>query len=138
MRRPSPTLLWWLGTGLVSAALLVVTVSVTVTVYDVPLLVAFIAGTAQCAALPLALVRPLNATLLQFAGVIIFSLAAPVDPTMTWPLTVPGMITLIVHVGLIAARDQPAGGAGRLVGERAAAHPGGAARSARPVHHATG
>jgi signal transduction histidine kinase len=105
MRRPSPTTLWWLGTGLVSAALLVVTVSVTATAYDVPLLVAFIAGTAQCAALPLALVRPLNATLLQFAGVIAFALAAPVDPTMTWPLSVPGMIALSLHVGLIAARE---------------------------------
>jgi signal transduction histidine kinase len=56
-------------------------------------------------ALPLALVRPLNATLLQFAGVIAFSMAAPVDPTMTWPLTVPGMIVLSLHVGLIAARE---------------------------------
>ena len=123
MRRPSPTLLWWLGTGLVSAALLVVTVSVTATVYDVPLLVAFIAGTAQCAALPLALVRPLNATLLQFAWVITFAVAAPVDPTMTWPLTVPGMITLM-PARRPDRRAGPAGGPRwRLVGERAAAHP---------------
>jgi signal transduction histidine kinase len=105
MRRPSPTLLWWLGTGLVSAGLLVITVSVTATAYDVPLLVAFIAGSAQCAALPLVLVRPLNATLLQFAGVIVFSMVMPVDPTMTWPLTVPGMIALSLHIGLIAARE---------------------------------
>ena len=105
MRRPSPTVLWWLGTGLVSAALLVVTVGVASSAYQVPLLLAFIAGTAQCGALPLALVRPLNATLLQFAGVIVFSVAMPVDPTLTWPLTIPGLITLSLHVGLIAARE---------------------------------
>jgi signal transduction histidine kinase len=105
MRRPSPTLLWWLGTGLVSAALLVVTVSVAATAYDVPLLIAFFAGTAQCGALPLVLVRPLNATLLQFAGVIVFSVAMPVDPTTTWPLTIPGLLALSLHVALIAARE---------------------------------
>jgi signal transduction histidine kinase len=105
IRRPSPALLWWLGTGLVSAALLVVTVSVTATVYDVPVLVAFIAGTAQCGALPLVLVRPFDATLLQFAGVLTFAVAMPVDPTLTWPLTVPGMIVLSLHIGLIAARE---------------------------------
>jgi signal transduction histidine kinase len=104
MRRPSPTLLWWFGTGTVAAALLVVTVAVTTSAYDVPILVAFIAGTAQAGSLPLAVARPVDATALQFASVIAFSIAAPVNPEMTWPLPIPGMIALILFVGLIAAR----------------------------------
>ena len=58
MRRPSPTLLWWFGTGTVAAALLVVTVAVTATAYDVPLLVAFVAGTAQARRCRWSLVAP--------------------------------------------------------------------------------
>jgi len=104
MRRPSPTLLWWFGTGTVAAALLVVTVAVTVSAYDVPLLVAFVAGTAQAGSLPLAVARPVLATVLQFAGVAVFSVAAPPNPVMTWPLPIPCMITLSLFVALIAAR----------------------------------
>lgn len=105
MRRPSPTLLWWLITGAVAAVLLVVMVPVTAGEYDTPVLVAFIAGTAQCAALPLALVRPVDATLLQFAGVTAFAFATPYLAGATWPLTIPGLIVLTLHVGLIAARQ---------------------------------
>jgi signal transduction histidine kinase len=104
MRRPSPTLLWWFGTGTVAAALLVVTVAVTASAYDVPLLVAFVAGTAQAGSLPLAVARPVLATALQFAAVVVFSVAAPPNPVMTWPLPIPGMITLSLFVALIAAR----------------------------------
>lgn len=104
MMRPSPTLLWWFGTGTVAAALLVVTVSVTASAYDVPVLVAFIAGTAQAGSLPLALGRPVLATVLQFGSVVAFAVAAPMRPEMTWPLPIPGMIALILFVGLFAAR----------------------------------
>jgi signal transduction histidine kinase len=34
----------------------------------------------------------------------LFAVAIPPDSWSTWPLTVPGMITLIAHIGLIAAR----------------------------------
>ena len=94
-RRPTPTLLWWFGVGTLAAALLVVTVTISATAYDVPLLIAFVAGTAQAAALPLILVRPLAATALQFAAVVVFSVAIPVGTAPTWPLSIPGMITLI-------------------------------------------
>jgi signal transduction histidine kinase len=104
-RRPTPTLLWWFGVGTLAAALLVVTVTISATAYDVPLLIAFVAGTAQAAALPLILVRPLAATALQFAAVAVFSVAIPVGTAPTWPLSIPGMITLILHIALIGARS---------------------------------
>ncbi|GAA1023049.1 two-component sensor histidine kinase [Acrocarpospora pleiomorpha] len=103
-RHPSPTLLWWFGTGTLAAVLLAVTFVVTAAAYDVPVLVAFVAGTAQAVSLPLAVARPMHATALQFGSVIAFSVTAPVRPEMTWPLPIPGMIALILFVGVIAAR----------------------------------
>lgn len=103
-RRASPTLLWWLGTGALAAILLAVSTPVAVEAYDVPALVAFTAATLQAASLPLASVRPRDATVLQFVGVVGFSLAIPAGAGPTWPLTVPGLITLILFVGLVAAR----------------------------------
>jgi signal transduction histidine kinase len=104
-RRPSPTLLWWFGTGTVAAALLVITFPVTAAAYDVAVLVAFLAATAQAGSIPLALARPVDATVLQFGSVIAFSVAAPVRPETMWPLPIPGMIALTLFVGVIAARN---------------------------------
>jgi signal transduction histidine kinase len=104
MRRPSPTLLWWFVTGTLGVVVLVVTVPITASAYDVPLLVTFIAATAQGVAMPLVLVRPVEATALQFAGVAATGLLMPFNPELTWPLTIPGMITLILFVGLVGAR----------------------------------
>jgi signal transduction histidine kinase len=104
MKRPSPTLLWWFGTGTVAATMLVITVPVAAASYDIPVLVAYIAGTAQAGSLPLALSRPVEAAALQFAAVAAFAVAAPVRPETTWPLSVPVMITLTLFVGLFAVR----------------------------------
>jgi signal transduction histidine kinase len=103
-RRPSPTLLWWFGTGSLAAILLVITVPVSAAVYEIPVLVAFVAGTAQAGSIPLATARPLEATVLQFASMIAFSVTAPVNPDLTWPLPVTGIIALTVFVGVVAAR----------------------------------
>jgi signal transduction histidine kinase len=96
--------LWWLVTGVLALGLLLVNVALAASEFDVPVLVAFVAGSAQSAALLLILVRPTAATALQFLAVAGFAVAIPPDSASTWPLTVPGMITLIVHVGLITAR----------------------------------
>jgi signal transduction histidine kinase len=104
MRRPSPTLLWWFVTGTLAVVVLVVTVPINASAYDVPLLVTFIATTAQSVAMPLVLVRPVEATALQFAGVAVTGVLMPVNPDLTWPLTIPGMIALIIFVGLVGAR----------------------------------
>jgi signal transduction histidine kinase len=111
MRRPSPTLLWWFAAGTLGVAVLVVSVPIATSVYDVPLVIAFVAATAQGAALPLSLSRPVEATLLQFAGVATFAIAMPTNPDMTWPLTIPGLIALSLHVGLVAARHSWRAGA---------------------------
>lgn len=112
-RRPSPTLLWWFGTGTLAAALLVITFPIAAGVHDVPVLVAFLAATAQAGSLPLALVRPVAAVALQFGSVIVWAVAAPVrlgegadeGPQLFWPLSVPGTIALTLFVGVIAVRQ---------------------------------
>jgi signal transduction histidine kinase len=103
-RRPSPTLLWWFGTGTLAATLFLVMFPVTAAVYDIPVMVAFLAATAQTGSLPLVLARPAGATALQFGAVIAFSLAAPVQPASAWPLPVPGVIALTLFLSMIAAR----------------------------------
>jgi signal transduction histidine kinase len=96
--------LWWLVTGALAFVLLIVNLALATPAFDVPLLVAFLAATGQSAALVLILIRPTAATALQFLSVALFAVAIPPDSWSTWPLTVPGMITLIAHIGLIAAR----------------------------------
>jgi signal transduction histidine kinase len=98
-------LFWWLFTGALALVLLLINVLVAVGVYHVSLLPAFVAGSAQSAALLLILLRPQEATALQFAGVAIFSLGLPVGESSTWPLTVSGLITLIAHIGLVTFRS---------------------------------
>jgi glucose-6-phosphate-specific signal transduction histidine kinase len=104
LRRPSPTLLWWFAAGTLGVAVLVVSAPIAASEYDVPLFVAFIAATAQGAALPLTLSRPIEATVLQFAGVVTVALAMPVNPDVTWPLTIPGLVALSLHIGLVGMR----------------------------------
>lgn len=103
-RRPSPTLVWWFGTGTLAAILLAVSFPVSAAAYDVPVLVAFVAATVQTLSLPLSSARPTEATALQFVAVVAFSLTIPAGSGPTWPLPVPGLITLILFVGLVAAR----------------------------------
>ena len=103
-RLPSPTLLWWFGTGAAAAIVLVAMLIAGAAAHDVPALIAFIAGTAGAVSLPLALARPVEATVLQFGSVITFSVAAPVSPGTPWPLPIASMIALLLFVGLVAAR----------------------------------
>jgi signal transduction histidine kinase len=106
-RRGQPvlsSLLWWLVTSLLALVLLFFNVALAASVFGVPPLVAFGAGIGQSAALILILVRPTAATALQLLAVAVFAVAIPPDSGATWPLTVVGMLTLIAHVGLVAAR----------------------------------
>jgi signal transduction histidine kinase len=105
-RRHRPVLSWllpWLIAGLLAVALLPLNVVLGVLKFDVLPLVAFVAGIAQSVALVLILVRPQAATALQFLAVAVFAVAVPPGSGSTWPLTVPGMFTLVAHVALIAA-----------------------------------
>jgi signal transduction histidine kinase len=97
-------LLWWLGTGLLALALAFFNVAVAASEFDVPPLAAITAGIGQSAALMVILIRPRAATALQFLAVAVFAVAIPPGSGSTWPLTVLGMITLIAHIGLVAAR----------------------------------
>ncbi|MGI5145737.1 sensor histidine kinase [Plantactinospora sp. CA-294935] len=95
---------WWLGTGAVALVLLVVSLPVDVSTYGTPVVLTFVTVTAQSAALPLLLVRPVAATVLHLAALGTLSAFIPVTEVPTWPLTVPGMIGLIAHIGLIGVR----------------------------------
>ncbi|MCY1144257.1 histidine kinase [Actinoplanes sp. Pm04-4] len=94
--------LWVLVVGAAAGVLLITTSLLMTSVYDVPLLVSYAAATAQCAALPLALRRPWLALVLQLAGVATFAWVQP-DSDDMWPLTLPVMVLLVAHIGLIAA-----------------------------------
>jgi signal transduction histidine kinase len=98
------SLLWWLITSLLALVLLFFNVALAASEFGVPPLVAFAAGIGQSAALILVLVRPTAATALQLLAVAVFAVAIPPESGATWPLTVVGMLTLIAHVGLVAAR----------------------------------
>jgi signal transduction histidine kinase len=97
-------LLWWLVTSLLALGLLFFNVALSATEFEVWPLVAFLAGIGQSAALILILVRPREATALQFLAVTVFALAIPPGAGPTWPLTATGMLALIAHIGLVAAR----------------------------------
>jgi signal transduction histidine kinase len=106
-RRHRPVLSWllpWLVAGLLAVTLLPLNVTLAVSRFDVLPLIALVAGIAQSAALVLILVRPLAATALQFLAVAVFAVALAPDSGSTWPLTVPGMFTLVAHIALTAAR----------------------------------
>jgi signal transduction histidine kinase len=97
-------LLWWLVAGFFAVGLLPLNVALAAEQFDVPPLVALVAGIGQSTALVLILVRPRAATALHFAAIAVLAMSLTPDSGSTWPLTVPGVITLIVHVVLVAAR----------------------------------
>jgi signal transduction histidine kinase len=106
-RRRRPALSWllgWLITGFLALLLLPINAGLAAEQYDVPPLVAFVAGIGQSTALILIMVRPTAATALQLLAVAVFAVAIPPDSDATWPLSVPGLLVLIAHVGLIATR----------------------------------
>jgi signal transduction histidine kinase len=105
-RRHRPVLSWllpWVIAGILAFTLLPLNVTLAVSQFEVLPLVALLAGIAQSTALVLILVRPREATALQFLAVAVFAVAIPPGSGSTWPLTVPGMFTLIAHVALVAA-----------------------------------
>ncbi|BCJ64953.1 sensor histidine kinase [Polymorphospora rubra] len=91
----------WLVAGALAVVLMAVNIPVATEVYEVPLAVAFAAGIAQAVALPLTLRWPVEATAVQFAGVIAFAVTLSLDAGPTWPLTIPGLLALIAHVTLV-------------------------------------
>ena len=99
-----PQLAWWAAAGVLSLALLPLNVAVAVSMFDVAPVAAFGAGIGHSVALVLVLVRPAAATALQLLAVAALAVAIPVGTGPTWPLTGAGMGTLVVHVGLVAAR----------------------------------
>jgi signal transduction histidine kinase len=105
LRRPMLSwLLWRLVTGLLALALLPLNAGLAVERFDVPALAALVAAVGQSSALILILVRPGAATAVQFLAVVLFAVTIPPGSAATWPLTVPGLLALTAHIGLVAAR----------------------------------
>ncbi|MBM6402969.1 hypothetical protein JQN72_01740 [Phycicoccus sp. CSK15P-2] len=93
---------WTAGTALVGILLVLLQLPTTTGIYELPLLAALPIHLLQGFALPLALRRPLLATVVQLATAAATALAVdPVDG-QAWPLTVPGVLLLVAHVGLVA------------------------------------
>ncbi|WP_179855363.1 sensor histidine kinase [Paractinoplanes atraurantiacus] len=104
MTAPIEWLRWWLVAGGLALVALPVNAALSALVFGIPPLVAVLTGIAQAAALPLILIRPREATALQLLAVVVVALALPPGSVSTWPLTVPGLLTLIAHTGLVSAR----------------------------------
>jgi signal transduction histidine kinase len=66
--------------------------------------IAFLGSSLSCAALPVALRKPIAATVMQCMAIATLSLGTPVGPD-AGHLTVVGICVLVVHVGLVALRD---------------------------------
>ncbi|MGV9214354.1 sensor histidine kinase [Micromonospora sp. RB23] len=104
-RRPLLTwLLWWLVAGGLALLALSANAALGAQLFGINPTVAVLAGLAQGVALLLVLVRPREATALQLLAVVVIAVALPAGSASTWPLTVPGLLTLIAHTGLVSAR----------------------------------
>jgi signal transduction histidine kinase len=97
-------LLWWLIAGGFALVALPVNATLGAQLFGMHPIAAVLTGIAQSAALPFVLIRPREATALQLLAVVVVAVALPAGSASTWPLTVPGMLTLIAHTGLVAAR----------------------------------
>ncbi|WP_249998480.1 histidine kinase [Actinoplanes sp. M2I2] len=107
-RRPAMSwLVWWLVAGVLGLIALPLNATLGAVYFGVHPVIAVLAGIAQSAALVLVLVRPREAVALQFLAVAVVSVAVPPGAGSTWPLTVPGLLTLLAQVGLVAARRSP-------------------------------
>lgn len=104
-RRPTLSwLLWWVVAGGLALIFMPVNAMLSATKFGITPMVAVLAGIVQGAALPLILLRPLEATALQLLAMVVVAVALPADFLSTWPLTVPGLVTMIAHTALVSAR----------------------------------
>ena len=104
-RRPTLSwLLWWVVAGGLALIFMPVNAVLSADKFGITPIVAVLAGIVQGAALPLILLRPLVATALQLLAMAVVAVALPADPLSTWPLTVPGLVTMIAHTALVSAR----------------------------------
>ncbi|MCZ2824514.1 MULTISPECIES: sensor histidine kinase [unclassified Modestobacter] len=98
----APARSWTAGTAIAGILLVLLQLPTTTGVYGLPFTAALLIHLPQGLALPLALRRPLLATAVQFVAAAATALAVdPVDGH-AWPLTVPGVLLLVAHVGLLA------------------------------------
>ncbi|WP_369130798.1 sensor histidine kinase [Modestobacter roseus] len=98
----APARSWTAGTAIAGTLLVLLQLPTTTGTYGLPMAAALPIHLMQGLALPLALRRPLLATAVQFVAAAATALAVdPVDG-QAWPLTVPGVLLLVAHVGLLA------------------------------------
>ena len=97
---------FWVTLGLVAAALYAVTVPIAVQLYDVPIEIVFVAVAAHIAALPLAVWRPREASVLAVvAAVVLMLLSGPGADNAPWPWAVAPLITQVLVLAVVAWRD---------------------------------
>lgn len=95
--------------GLIAALctlLYVAAVPLTVAVYHVNLVLAFLVATVQCGSLGLAVVRPRLGAALHLAAIVALVLLTRGSPEGTWPLPVAGLLSLGGLVLLLGLRER--------------------------------
>jgi signal transduction histidine kinase len=97
---------FWVALGLVAAALYAVTVPISVELYDVPIEIVFVVVAAHIAALPLAVWRPREASVLSVVAVVaLMLLSGPGAGSAPWPWAVAPLITQVLVLAVVAWRD---------------------------------
>jgi signal transduction histidine kinase len=100
-RRDSAELLWFIGVS-VLAAFTLIALALEADAAGVAAPVAFLASSLSCAALPVALRRPVVATVMQGAAVAALDLGASPEPGEPVQVPVVALGVVVVHVGLVA------------------------------------
>ncbi len=95
--------LWFVATSLVGALLFLVSVPTATSAYEVPFAIAVVSSALACGALPVAARRPLLATGMQLVAAVGVALTAEPVSGQAWPLTIPGVLLLVAHVGIVSA-----------------------------------
>lgn len=96
--------LWWLVVGLTALALWVLGFPGTAVSYDTEFAVVALVVTVQAVALPLALARPLTASVVQLAAALAMSVDTDPIRDPTWPYSVVTMVALAVNQGILGLR----------------------------------
>ncbi|MFC4242999.1 sensor histidine kinase [Gryllotalpicola reticulitermitis] len=98
--------LFWLVVGLVAAALYAVEVPVAVSVYAVPIEVVFVVVAAHVGAIPLAVWRPREASVVAIVAAFVLALISTTgSPAAPWPWAVAPLITQVLALAIVAWKD---------------------------------
>ncbi|WP_166970916.1 sensor histidine kinase [Brevibacterium atlanticum] len=119
-RSLDPRALAWVAVILAAIAMLAIESSIAVGVYGAPVALAFALSLVHVGCLPLAMLRPLFATITSALVCGVLPLLAPTAVGLPWPWTVPMMITQVLVILIVGLRAHWGVALGALLGSIAA------------------